>query len=169
MRNPDSWGGVYWHFSSYLLIFLPGVEGTSKGLGVPTRSEMMVAEHGLASKLLRESGSPLRYPDYLRVATFSFLCRIVCIAFTGMTAYIDPVYDLSQSTRSIADDLPTFNMSGKLLRQNDVLSSFSTWDSHHYLTISELGYIYEHHFAFHPLYPFITRALAGKNLNGQLT
>ncbi|XP_078094171.1 palmitoyltransferase ZDHHC18-A isoform X2 [Mustelus asterias] len=41
-----------------------------------------------------------------------------------------------------------------------LLSGFSRWDAQHFLFIAEFGYIYEHNFAFLPLFPVSLRAVA---------
>lgn len=101
--------------------------------------------------------------SYLReVVVFSILSRVVYIFIMATTAFINPVYDLSQETViPLASETVTLTSSSLKLRHNDILASFSTWDSHHYATISDLGYIYEHQYAFHPFYPFLTRVLGG--------
>lgn len=41
-----------------------------------------------------------------------------------------------------------------------LLSGLSHWDAEHFLFIAERGYLYEHNFAFFPLFPIILRLLA---------
>lgn len=41
-----------------------------------------------------------------------------------------------------------------------LFGGLSHWDAEHFLFIAERGYIYEHNFAFFPLFPFILRLLA---------
>lgn len=82
------------------------------------------------------------------VVIVSLLSRVICILLTSITAYINPVYDLSQNTTSFSTS-----------RVGDVLGSFTAWDSNHYIAIAQKGYVYEQQFAFHFMYPMLTRAL----------
>ncbi|XP_028326653.1 palmitoyltransferase ZDHHC18-A [Gouania willdenowi] len=41
-----------------------------------------------------------------------------------------------------------------------LLGGLSRWDAEHYLFIAERGYLYEHNFAFFPLFPIVLRGLA---------
>lgn len=98
---------------------------------------------------------------YRQVLPAIVLHRFICVLVMIVASFLDPVYDLSQDTSSVRR-MGWLRRDEALPRYRDVLASFSAWDSHHYLSIAELGYIYEHQFAFHPLYPFISRLLSGK-------
>ncbi|KAL5523765.1 hypothetical protein ACEPAG_7938 [Sanghuangporus baumii] len=58
----------------------------------------------------------------------------------------------------LASRLPSFDSSASLVLDHESLRSLLRWDVFHYAHIAEVGYVYEHEFAFFPGVPIIMRA-----------
>ncbi|XP_048468959.1 palmitoyltransferase ZDHHC18-A isoform X1 [Rhincodon typus] len=93
--------------------------------------------------------------DLQLVVHFAICSRILSILFQMVFNYVIPDH---RADAFQAPQLRNLSISDEVLEI--LLSGFSRWDAQHFLFIAEFGYIYEHNFAFLPLFPVCLRVVA---------
>ncbi|XP_041069305.1 palmitoyltransferase ZDHHC18-A [Carcharodon carcharias] len=93
--------------------------------------------------------------DLQLVVHFALCSRILTVLFQMVFNSLIPDH---RADAFQAPQLHSLSIGDALLEI--VLGGFSRWDAQHFLFIAEFGYIYEHNFAFLPLFPVSLRAMA---------
>ncbi|GCB62714.1 palmitoyltransferase ZDHHC18-A isoform X1 [Scyliorhinus torazame] len=93
--------------------------------------------------------------DLRSIVHFALCSRILTILFQMIFNFLIPDH---RADAFRAPQLHSSSFGDALLET--LLSGFSRWDAQHFLFIAEFGYIYEHNFAFLPLFPVSLRAVA---------
>ncbi|XP_060703517.1 palmitoyltransferase ZDHHC18-A isoform X1 [Hemiscyllium ocellatum] len=93
--------------------------------------------------------------DLQLIVHFALCSRILTILFQMVFNSLIPDH---RADAFQAPQLHNLSIGDELLEI--LLSGFSCWDAQHFLFIAEFGYVYEHNFAFLPLFPVSLRVVA---------
>lgn len=85
------------------------------------------------------------------VVYFAIISRMTTLLLGILCGYFVPSYDTSVDIQ--------FSMENFTLL-HEIVTPFGSWDAVHFVEIAKNGYMYEHAFAFFPLYPICMRYLA---------
>uniref|UniRef100_A0A8D0HHP6 GPI mannosyltransferase 2 n=1 Tax=Sphenodon punctatus TaxID=8508 RepID=A0A8D0HHP6_SPHPU len=89
------------------------------------------------------------------VIWFAVACRVLTLLLQALLNLLIPDHEADAFT---PPRLSEPNLCDWLLEW--LLGGLSRWDAEHFLFIAEHGYLYEHNYAFFPLYPLSLRAMA---------